>query len=323
MPPSDALLSRYASYGPTTSARDINLANAVTFRNRQQEARIANPGMPEVMVDPGWDAFHGGLEHNAQDAADQGKGFGVNYGGLQGGGMGTTATAALLKRAAPPDEGDINDKLASDAFENGQRQLATERGMQSNMDMLDAIHRNNATDPDLDEANAIKAREKLALDTQAANSRAIDTFGQTEGLRNAQEREAVQHASAMYPFQPGVIKANEDFAKTGLQNEGKRDVAGINAAGRETSSATSAFGRVSAAPTFTPEDTTRVNNAIDALRTRAGLGQGNGVNPVPGPKDPNKIFPAARLGEFAQQYGFQSPDAARAYIEGVQGYTIR
>jgi hypothetical protein len=134
-------MARYASMAGR-SARDIQFENAVNYRKEKADADVLNPGMPNVLVDPGWDAYYGGLERAQQTAADNGMSFRVQSAGLGApapGGGGPYSPADAQTIAA-------NERLGADTDRFRLGQAAIGQAEAQKQAMIDASAERNRAD---------------------------------------------------------------------------------------------------------------------------------------------------------------------------------
>jgi hypothetical protein len=189
------------------SARDINFENSVHERNRRVNASLENPAL--APGDGQWDAFWGGVDRTRDAAADEGKGFGINFAGFGRPSTGVSAmpsaSSALMARAG------VDDPWEGAGSQQGyqSRRLGFNRDVNNYRDEL--VHQLEAGDPNV---MAQKAREQADVQNaglerlqQGTDQRAIDTFGRTESLRMNQGRERVRDAAELLPFTPAYAAA--------------------------------------------------------------------------------------------------------------------
>jgi hypothetical protein len=319
-PPSDdqsiAGRNPYPTFDPTTTAAGKNLANELVYRRRLEAEQATGGALPGVGPGPGWDAFNGALEHNAQDAAAQGKSYGLSFGGGR-----SAPSASLAARTGVADGG----ADPATAYQLGraelQRALEENQGIteQNRMrSMTDAL----ATDPGVIAAHAKDAAAQAETDAETRDQLAEGEFERTRGLRDAQTSEDVSRASKLAPFSPQAVAAADNAAaREFAARQRSQDVAGTNAT-RGQIGAEGAYARSAGASM--PADPTRNQAATDSLRERAGFAPaapGPGAAPSAPAAPGGKVFPAASLGQFAQEQGL-TPQQAQDYITS-HGYTIR
>lgn len=78
-----------------------NLTNMLAVRKRRNDEKLANPGGPVFVSsgnDAGWDAFFGGMQKQAETAADHGMRFGANFTNFGNGATMAPSLQALRRR---------------------------------------------------------------------------------------------------------------------------------------------------------------------------------------------------------------------------------
>lgn len=288
---------------------------------------IAHPttGLRDMTrFNPGWTNFFQKLQDAGDQAAARGKRFGVDLSGF-GNGMSrrTRGQSTALSSLAgdDPSQAAVNDFNEDAAFAPMRRRAA-----------------------ELELANAFENRSSAALD--ALNTPDRDLFtGQAgarfrkqgdivreENVRNATNAADVYHAPGMRDLRQQQLWDKEreqqtlyPFSKVASDAQRAIDVATINAGGRlgaaqatgdarRDSAALSALARTGSAVVL-PGSEGRVDAAQNAIMPNVP-GQSGAPNT-------GKVFPAARLEEFARSQRFTSAAQARQYLEQVAGYRVQ
>jgi len=133
-------------------------------------------------------------------------------------------------------------------------------------------------------------------------------------LRQQQLWDKEREQQTLYPFSKSVIDAERARDVAGITGQSRVLAAGQTGDARRDSAALSALARAGTAPIF-PGGEERAATTMGAILPN--------VPGQPAAAGGGKVFPAARLAQFATEKGFQSPEQARQYLEQVAGYRVQ
>lgn len=261
---------------------NTNISNAQAYRDKRTRnlmSGVEPPGSVQP-INPGWDAFFGGLMRQDEDAAAHGKRSVVDLTGIGtelSSGVGMPSAMSSLQRRAQPD-------FDPTEYQMGRANL--ERTLQDNQSRKVAQHAQEnqvlrAQDEGIQTYEEQLAREKLAEDQRAKDAREAESFRQLEPTRALELREKVGAARETLPYNPNVAAAREANLARFDANDAKRDVATTAAGAREGSAAINSLARAAGAiTTGDPVAEKRVGDAIGAIQPNVPAGRA-GLKPLP------------------------------------------
>lgn len=253
----------------------------------------------------------------------------AQYGGVMGAGGG--ATNALMRRGGygitPNYGGGDPEGMMGDAETHAfkMRQMDVEDRINARESDALAGMRRAWNDPEerLHSGRAAAAERKIgdvrrsetvrdAANAGTSESERYFAPGQRE-LRQDRMFEDENRARKLSPYLPATINAQGNMGSAAIRRDATLGAAETNAGARVASSAVNTLGRLSGTPTFTPEDSARVDQGVDTIKP---------LVPGQGGPQPTKTFPRQMLQSFAQENGFQSEAQAMEYLR-TQGYAVQ